>query len=61
MTANSCRVRPGQRLVRGAKLGMIMFGSRTELDLAAEPRRLVLVHPGDVVRGGRPVLARDPC
>jgi hypothetical protein len=38
---------------------MIKFGSRTELYLS-DPQALVLVHAGDVVRGGATVLARYP-
>ena len=44
-------VRPGQRFPAGHKIGMIKFGSRTELYLS-DPRAVVLVRPGDVVRGG---------
>jgi phosphatidylserine decarboxylase len=51
-------VRPGQRFPTGDKIGMIKFGSRTELYLS-DPRALVLVRPGDVVRGGASVLARS--
>jgi phosphatidylserine decarboxylase len=52
-------VRPGQRFPAGHKIGMIKFGSRTELYLS-DARALVLVRPGDVVRGGASVLAHYP-
>jgi phosphatidylserine decarboxylase len=52
-------VRPGQRFPTGHKIGMIKFGSRTELYLS-DPRALVLVRPADVVRGGASVLAHNP-
>lgn len=52
-------VRPGRHLPTGHKIGMIKFGSRTELYLS-DPRALVVVRPGDVVRGGTTVLARCP-
>jgi phosphatidylserine decarboxylase len=53
-------VRPGQRVPTGHKIGMIKFGSRTELYLS-DPRAVILVRPGDVVRGGSSVLARSDC
>jgi phosphatidylserine decarboxylase len=52
-------VRPGRRLPVGHKIGMIKFGSRTELYLS-DPRASVLVRPGDLVRGGNSVLAHVP-
>jgi phosphatidylserine decarboxylase len=51
-------VRPGQQIPAGHKIGMIKFGSRTELYLS-DPRVVVLVRPGDVVRGGASILARS--
>ena len=50
-------VRPGQRLTTGQKIGMIKFGSRTEVYLS-DTRSEILVRPGDRVRGGTTVLAR---
>jgi phosphatidylserine decarboxylase len=50
-------VRPGKRIPAGHKIGMIKFGSRTELYLS-DRRALVLVKPGDAVRGGVSVLAQ---
>ncbi|HKB41385.1 MAG TPA: phosphatidylserine decarboxylase [Gemmataceae bacterium] len=51
-------VRPGRVLNRGDKLGMIKFGSRTELYLEDVAELQVLVRPGDKVRGGSSVVAR---
>jgi phosphatidylserine decarboxylase len=52
-------VKAGRRFPTGHKIGMIKFGSRTELYLS-DPRAVVRVRPGDVVRGGASVLARYP-
>lgn len=48
--------KPGDYLERGERVGLIKFGSRTDILLPghAEP----LVKPGDRVRGGASVLAR---
>jgi phosphatidylserine decarboxylase len=48
--------RPGDYLERGERVGLIKFGSRTDLLLPghAEP----LVKPGDRVRGGASIVAR---
>lgn len=50
-----CRVAPGDRVQRGDRFGMIMFGSRVDLFLPAgvEP----LVRRGDRVRAGSSVVA----
>jgi phosphatidylserine decarboxylase len=50
-----CRVRPGDRVQRGERFGMIMFGSRVDLFLPAgvEP----VVRRGDRVRAGTSVIA----
>jgi phosphatidylserine decarboxylase len=50
--------RPAQVLGRGDKIGMIKFGSRTELYLEDVAELQVLVRPGDAVRGGSSVVAR---
>jgi phosphatidylserine decarboxylase len=50
--------RPGQVLGRGDRIGMIKFGSRTELYLQDDPQLCLLVRPGDRVRGGTSLLAR---
>lgn len=54
-----CLVRPGELLPRGAKTGMIKFGSRTELYLARHEGLEILVQPGQRVRGGMTALARE--
>jgi len=48
--------KPGDLLERGERVGLIKFGSRTDLLLpgSAEP----LVEPGDRVRGGASIVAR---
>lgn len=53
-----CTVKPGDRLERGQRVGMIKFGSRTDVLMPAEavPR----VKPGARVRGGSTVLAVLP-
>ena len=48
--------RPGDRLARGERVGLIKFGSRTDLVIPSEAE--VLVKVGDRVRGGASVLAR---
>lgn len=53
-----CDLRLGEVVARGARIGMIKFGSRTELYLPREPGLTVAVAPGDRVRGGTTVVAR---
>jgi phosphatidylserine decarboxylase len=48
----------GDRLQRGERVGLIKFGSRTDVVLPGEAD--VLVKVGDRVRGGSSVLARVP-
>lgn len=48
--------RPGDTLARGERVGLIKFGSRTDLILPATAQPLVRV--GDRVRGGASVIAR---
>jgi phosphatidylserine decarboxylase len=52
-----CALKPGQRVQRGEKFGMIKLGSRTELIL---PRDAVRVETkvGDTVKAGSTILAR---
>lgn len=52
-----CAARLDQPLARGERYGMIKFGSRSELFFDPSVFE-VAVKPGDVVRGGRTVLAR---
>jgi phosphatidylserine decarboxylase len=49
---------PGQLVHRGAKLGMIKFGSRTELFIPTAWVDEVMVKEGDHVRGASTVIAR---
>ncbi|HKV54131.1 MAG TPA: phosphatidylserine decarboxylase [Candidatus Binataceae bacterium] len=49
-----CRVRPHQRLERGQRVGLIMFGSRVDHFLPREYR--VAVKPGDRVRAGETII-----
>jgi len=52
-----CALRPGEVVDRGHKFGMIKLGSRTELILPADPELEVLVDVGQIVHGGKTVLA----
>ncbi len=52
-----CRLRPGDRVSRGERYGMIKFGSSTELILPRPGDVQVHVRPGDRVHGGRTRLA----
>jgi phosphatidylserine decarboxylase len=52
-------VRPGEAITRGQRIGMIKFGSRTELYLEPRPGLEVCVRPGDRLRAGESVVARD--
>ena len=47
--------KPGDRLARGERVGLIKFGSRT--DVLFDPAARLQVKPGDRVRGGASVLA----
>ena len=49
-----CRVRKGERLLAGQKIGLIRFGSRVELYLPLTVKLNAIV--GDRVRGGMTVL-----
>lgn len=53
-----CGCRPGERLERGQRFGMIKFGSRTELYLPLSERMELTVRPGDRVKAGLTVVAR---
>jgi phosphatidylserine decarboxylase len=48
----------GQQVKRGARMGMIKFGSRVDVLMPAEARLYVKV--GDRVRGGSSVIAKLP-
>lgn len=49
-------VKPGDKLNRGQRFGLICFGSRVDLYLPPETEPLVKV--GDVVRGGTSIVAK---
>lgn len=53
-----CWLKPGDTVQAGVRLGMIKFGSRTELLLPVEAAREVLVKVGDKVQGGSSILLR---
>jgi phosphatidylserine decarboxylase len=53
-----CTVKPGDRLERGQRVGMIKFGSRTDVLMPAEA--VLKVKRGTRVRGGASVLAVLP-
>ena len=49
--------KPGDRVTQGARLGLIRFGSRTDVFLPLSARPVIKVKPGDRVRVGGTVLA----
>jgi phosphatidylserine decarboxylase len=53
-----CNLKPGDRVQRGERMGLIKFGSRVDVLMPAEAELLVKV--GDKVRGGASILARMP-
>lgn len=53
-----CPLKVGDRLTRGARFGMIKFGSTTELILPRPNDVDVHVKKGESVRGGRQIIAR---
>lgn len=53
-----CWLRPDEEVRAGARLGMIKFGSRTEVSVPAELVREALVQVGDRVHGGSTILLR---
>lgn len=52
--------RPGDRAVQASRLGLIRFGSRTDVFLPLSARPTLRVKPGDRVRVGGTVLAEYP-
>jgi phosphatidylserine decarboxylase len=50
-----CYVNPGDRVVRGQRIGMIHFGSRVEVTIPAGYRHYVAL--GDKVRAGESIIA----
>lgn len=55
-----CWLKPGDKLNRGERFGMIKFGSRTDLLLPAGAPVEVMVKVGDKVQGGESVLLKLP-
>ena len=53
-----CDLRPGERLGRGQKLGMIKLGSRTELILADDKDLTIEVKVGQKIRAGTTIMAK---
>jgi len=53
-----CWLKSGDQVVKGHRLGMIKFGSRTDLLLPASAAVRVEVKVGDKVQGGMTILAR---
>lgn len=49
--------KPGERVSQGGRLGLIRFGSRTDVFLPLSARAVIKVKPGDRVRVGGTVLA----
>jgi phosphatidylserine decarboxylase len=53
-----CNIKPGDRVERGQRMGLIKFGSRVDVLMPAEAELRVKV--GDRVRGGSSILGRMP-
>ena len=53
-----CKADVGDRISSGEKFGMIKFGSRTELYLPCDEKRICLVKIGDKVKAGLTPLVR---
>jgi len=54
-----CTVKPGDRVLRGQRIGLIKFGSRTELIIAGRGTCEPQVKVGDKTRGAVTVMARS--
>jgi phosphatidylserine decarboxylase len=52
--------KPGDRVTQAERLGLIRFGSRTDVFLPLSGRPVLKVKPGDIVRVGGTVLAEYP-
>lgn len=50
-----CAVKPGREIERGERIGMIMFGSRTDLYIPCRTSRIT-IKPGDRVKAGHSVV-----
>src|SRR5262249_3166241 len=55
-----CRLKLGETVAKGERLGIIKFGSRTELLMPIEAGLETLVKVGDKVKGGSTILLRVP-
>jgi phosphatidylserine decarboxylase len=53
-----CWLKPGDKLVKGARIGMIKLGSRTDLLIPAGAASEICVKVGDSVRGGATILLK---
>ncbi|HLJ94151.1 MAG TPA: phosphatidylserine decarboxylase [Gemmataceae bacterium] len=53
-----CWLKPGQTVWAGERLGMIKFGSRTDVCIPVDAAKEVLVHVGDKVKGGSTILLK---
>lgn len=53
-----CTLEEGDQVERGQRIGMIKFGSRTELYVPAEADPTVVVEEGDTVKGGETILVQ---
>jgi phosphatidylserine decarboxylase len=53
-----CWLKLGEEVQKGERLGMIKFGSRTDVYVPADPAPVILAKVGDVVKGGATVLLR---
>ncbi len=53
-----CNVKPGDRVERGQRFGLIKFGSRVDVLMPSDAK--LLVRTGDRVKGGSTVLATLP-
>lgn len=56
-----CDCREGQSVQRGQRIGMIKFGSRTELYVPADAPFVPVVDVGQRVKGGSTILGRFEC
>ena len=50
-----CRIKPGDRVAPGARIGLMKFGSR--MDVFVPPTATLRVKAGDMVKGGVTVIA----
>ncbi len=53
-----CDLRPGEALVRGQKIGMIKFGSRTELIVADSKDLAIEIKVGQKIKAGTTIMAK---